>query len=103
MELKSINALRHAHAKRRILAGRKIGIAGKQLIAGSAESHKARGIGAVTEIETDGTHGSLIADAKTDGLHHVVEVLIGTLTETEADLVNVGICLLYTSDAADDL
>ena len=90
MELKSIDALRHTHAVSRT-CGRIIGIAQQQLIAGSAESYKARGIGAVTEIEANGTHRGFITDAKPDGLHHVVEVLIGTLTETETDLVNVGI------------
>src|ERR1700704_1300121 len=91
MELKSIDALRHTHAKRRILVGRKIGIAGCQLLAGAAESHKTRRIRTITEIEANRTHRRLIADAHPDGLHHVVKVLIGTLTVTEIDLGDVGI------------
>src|SRR5450432_3023115 len=91
MELKSIDALRHTDAKRWILAGRKIRVTGEQLIAGSVEPHKSRRIGAVTEIEPNRTHRSLITDANSDGLHHVVKVSIGTLTETEIDLGNVGI------------
>src|SRR5580704_9215556 len=91
MELKSIDALRHAYAKRRVLAGWKIGIASEQLVAGSAESHKARGIGTVAEIEANRPHRGLITDAKANRLHHVVEVLIGALPEPEIDLVNVGI------------
>src|SRR5450432_3390177 len=91
MELKSIDALRHTDAKRWILAGRKIGITGEQLIPGSVKSDKSRRIWAVTEVQANRTHRGLITDANSDGLHHVVEVLIGTLTETEIDLGNVGI------------
>src|SRR3981081_1597711 len=91
MELKGVDALWNAHAEGRILLGRETGIASKQLIAGSAESYKARRVGAVAEVDPNGSHRCAVSEAESHCLHHVVEILVGALTETEADLVDARI------------
>jgi len=81
--------LRLAMAGSRQLISRNIRITLEQLIERSLKTCEARRIDAVRQVKSDRPNGSLVSDAKTNGVNHVVEIPQIALACAEGDATKV--------------
>src|SRR5579885_3506876 len=74
-------------AKRRQLVRGKVGVALEQFLSGSLKSDEAGRVDGVGEIHADGPDGRAVADAESDGVDHVIEILEIALPRAEGNIL----------------
>ena len=81
--------LRLAAAATRRLIVRNIRITLQQLVECSLKTYEAWRIDTVGQVKPDRPYGSLVPDAKSDGVDHVIKVLQIALTRAEGEAAEV--------------